>query len=196
MPDIVLVRHGETEWTVSGQHTSITDVELTDGGRRAAVAVGRVLSAWDFAAVLTSPRRRARETCELTGLGDRARVVAELEEWNYGKYEGRTTPEIRDEQPGWSLWRDGAPGGEAAAEVAARADRLLQELRELLDRGGDAVVFSHGHFLRVFAARWLDLAPEDGRLLGPLAPAGLGVLGRERENAVVSVWNRLAAEGS
>jgi probable phosphoglycerate mutase len=192
VPEIVLVRHGETKWTLSGQHTSFTDVELTDGGRRAAEALATVLAAWSFVAVLTSPRRRARETCELAGLGDRARVVADLAEWNYGEYEGKTTAEIREHRPGWSLWRDGAPGGETAADAGARADRVLSELRAL---DGDAVVFSHGHFLRVLAARWVGLPPEDGGRLGALAPAALGVLGHERESDVLAVWNRVLAQG-
>jgi len=192
VPDIVLVRHGETEWTVSGQHTSVTDVELTDAGRRAAKALGQALAERSFEVVLTSPRRRARETCALAGLGERARVVEDLAEWDYGEYEGLTTLRIRAQRPGWSLWRDGAPGGEAASEVGARADRVL---RELGDVRGDAAVFSHGHFLRVLAARWVGLAPEEGGLLGALAPASLGVLGRERENRVLTAWN-LAGAGS
>ena len=190
MTDILLVRHGETEWTLSGQHTSVTEVELTEAGRRAAQALRPSLGAWKFAAVLTSPRRRARETCELAGLGDRARVVPDLAEWDYGDYEGRTTVEIRGRRRAWSLWQDGAPGGERAHDVGVRADRVLRELDGL---DGDAVVFSHGHFLRVFAARWLDLAPQDGRLLGSLDPGGMAVLGHDRESRVVSAWNRDAA---
>ena len=186
MPDIVLVRHGETEWARSGQHTSVTDIDLTEAGRQAARSLAETLKAWTFAAALTSPRRRARETCALAGLGDRARVVEDLAEWDYGEYEGLTTPQIREQRPGWSLWPDGAPGGESPCDVGSRADRVLNELAGL---DGDAVVFSHGHFLRVLAARWLGLAPEDGRLLGTLGPACLGVLGQEREDHVVSAWN-------
>ena len=186
MPDIVLVRHGETEWALSGQHTGVTDIDLTEAGRQAARSLGETLKARTFVAVFTSPRRRARDTCALAGLGDGARVVEDLAEWDYGEYEGMTTPHIREQSPGWLLWRDGAPGGETAAEVGARADRVLKDLARL---DGDAAVFSHGHFLRVLAVRWLDLAPGDGRLLGPLGPACLGVLGREREDHVVSAWN-------
>jgi probable phosphoglycerate mutase len=127
----------------------------------------------------------------LAGFGDRARVVADLAEWDYGDYEGRTTVEIREQQAGWSLWRDGVPGGETARQVGKRADRVLHEVAGL---DGDALLFSHGHFLRVLAARWLGLGPEEGRILGPLAAPAIGVLGHDRENRVVAVWNRVAGE--
>jgi broad specificity phosphatase PhoE len=184
-PEVVLVRHGETEWTRSGQHTGRTDIPLTEAGRRAAHTVGAALEGRRFALVLTSPRSRASETCRLAGLGDSAAERDELMEWDYGAYEGRRTVDIRGERPGWSLWRDGAAEGETAAEVGARADRVIAELRSA---AGDAAVFGHGHALRVLAARWLGLEPEAGRLLA-LDPATISVLGYERETAVVRMWN-------
>jgi broad specificity phosphatase PhoE len=180
------VRHGETEWSRDGKHTSRTDVPLTAEGRRQAEALGEALRGRSFVAVWTSPRARAGETCRLAGLGDVAGVRAELQEWDYGSYEGRTTAEIRDERPGWSLWRDGAPDGETPEEVGARADRVVAELRKL---DGDVAVFSHGHFLRVLAARWVVLEPNDGRLLA-LDTGTISILGYERETAVVRLWNQ------
>jgi broad specificity phosphatase PhoE len=185
-PEVVLVRHGETEWTRSGQHTGRTDIPLTEAGRRAARAVGAALAGRRFAAVLTSPLGRAKETCRLAGFGDVAVERDELMEWDYGAYEGRRTVDIRKERPGWSLWRDGVPEGEVAADVGARVDRVIAELRAAAS--SDAAVFAHGHVLRVLAARWLGLEPEAGRLLA-LDPATISVLGYERETAVVRVWN-------
>jgi probable phosphoglycerate mutase len=183
-PVVVLVRHGETGWTISGQHTGRTDVPLTDEGRRQAERLRDRLLRLEPAIVLTSPRQRAQETCRLAGLGEVAVVDDDLVEWDYGEYEGRTTVEIREEVPDWTLWRDGVPEGETAAEVGARADRVIERLR----RAGDAVVFSHGHLLRVLAARWLDLPPDAGRLL-VLHPASVSQLGWEREQAVLRSWN-------
>jgi broad specificity phosphatase PhoE len=183
--EVVLVRHGETEWTGTRQHTSRTDIPLTEEGRRQARLVGGALGDRSFDLVLTSPLRRARETCELAGFEDEAQLRDDLREWDYGEYEGRTTAEIRAARPDWSLWRDGAPGGETPAEVGRRADRIVEELRGT--RAG-ALVFGHGHQLRVLAARWLGLAPADGRLL-LLSTATIGVLGYERENAVIARWN-------
>jgi probable phosphoglycerate mutase len=185
-PEIVLVRHGETEWTLSGRHTGRTDIPLTERGREQARALAAELSRWQFALVLTSPLARANETCRLAGLGEQAQEREELMEWDYGDYEGRTTPEIRREHPGWTLWRDGVPNGETEAEVRARVDRVSAELRSV---AGDAAVFAHGHMLRVLAARWLGLEPEAGRLFA-LDPASISVLGYERETAVVRLWNR------
>ena len=182
----MLVRHGETEWTLSGQHTGRTDIPLTERGREDAKAVGDALSDRRFAAVLTSPLSRATETCRLAGLGDAAVLRDELAEWDYGDYEGRKTVDIRKERPGWSLWRDGVPNGETAAEVSARVDRVVADLRAL---DGDAVVFAHGHLLRVLAARWLGLEPDAGRLFA-LDPATMSVLGYERETAVIRAWNQ------
>jgi len=184
-PEIVLVRHGETEWSVSGQHTGRTDIPLTEAGRHSARLLAGRLSQRSYELVLTSPLERAVDTCRLAGLGDRAEPRDELLEWDYGDYEGRTTAEIRAERPGWRLWRDGCPGGESAAEVGARVDRLVRELR---GREGSIAVFAHGHVLRVLAARWIELGPEAGGRL-PLSTAAIGVLGWERELAALRLWN-------
>jgi broad specificity phosphatase PhoE len=188
-PEIVLVRHGETEWSRTGRHTGRTDVPLTERGREAARAVGVALEGRHFALVLTSPLARAAETCRLAGLADEAGRRDELMEWDYGAYEGRTTADIREERPRWSLWVDGVPGGESADEVGARADRVIAELRAA---AGDAAVFAHGHVLRVLAARWLGLEPGAGRLLA-LDPATISILGYERETPVIRVWNESRA---
>jgi probable phosphoglycerate mutase len=185
-PEVVLVRHGETEWTLSGQHTGRTDIPLTERGREQARALAAELERWRFALVLTSPLARAKETCRLAGLGEQAQEREELMEWDYGDYEGRTTPEIRREHPGWTLWQDGVPNGETAAEVGARVDRVIAELRPV---ARDAAVFAHGHVLRVLAARWLGLEPDAGRLFA-LDPATISILGYERETPVLRLWNR------
>jgi broad specificity phosphatase PhoE len=184
--EIVLVRHGETEWSRSGKHTGRTDVPLTEGGRSQARMVGAALRNRRFAAVWTSPLVRALETCQLAGLGEVAVPSEELVEWDYGEYEGRTTLEIRRERPGWTLWRDGVPGGETVTEVEARVDRALAEVASV---GGDVLVFAHGHVLRVLAARWLGLEPTGGRLFA-LDPATLSILGYERETRVIRLWNQ------
>ena len=188
-PEVVLVRHGETEWTRAGRHTGRTDIPLTEQGRRDAEAVGAALRTRRFALVLTSPLARAAETCRLAGLASVAAPRDELMEWDYGAYEGRTTIEIREQRPGWTLWRDGVPDGETAAEVAARADRVISELRSA---GGDAAVFGHGHLLRVLAARWLGLEPAAGALFA-LDPATISILGFERETPVLRRWNSAAS---
>jgi broad specificity phosphatase PhoE len=184
-PEVVLVRHGETEWSRSGKHTGRTDVPLTERGREQARAVGLALREERFELVLTSPLERAAETCRLAGYGAEAALRDELMEWDYGAYEGRTTPDIREERPGWTLWDDGVPGGETAAQVGARADRVIRELRSVR---GDAAVFAHGHLLRVLAARWLGLEPNAGRLFA-LDTATISVLGYERETPVLRSWN-------
>jgi probable phosphoglycerate mutase len=189
VPEIVLIRHGETEWSRDGRHTGSTDIPLTDEGRRQAKVVGEWLAGRAFVRVLTSPLGRALETCRLAGFGDRAEPREELLEWDYGEYEGLTTPQIRERRPDWYLWRDGCPGGESAAEVGRRVDRVVAELREA---GGDAALFAHGHVLRVLTARWLELDPEDGALFA-LATATLSALGWERETAVIRVWNARGA---
>jgi len=189
MAEVVLVRHGETLWTRSGQHTGRTDIPLTEDGRRQGERVGESLRGRTFALVLTSPLQRAAETCHLAGLGDVAVVREELAEWDYGAYEGRRTVDIRKERPGWSLWRDGVSGGETAADVGRRADRVVEELRSA---GGDAAVFAHGHLLRVLAARWLGLPPAEGRLFA-LDPATISILGCERETPVIRLWNERSA---
>jgi broad specificity phosphatase PhoE len=185
MGEVVLVRHGETEWSRDRKHTSRTDVPLTAVGRLQAEALGEALRERRFAAVWTSPRSRAMETCRLAGFGEIAVVRDELREWDYGAYEGRTTAEIRVEHAGWTLWAAGVPDGETAEEVGARADRVVAELRQ---PDGDAAVFSHGHFLRALTARWLGLDPRDGRLFA-LDTGTLGVLGYERDTAVIRLWN-------
>jgi broad specificity phosphatase PhoE len=183
--EVVLVRHGGTEWSASGKHTGRTDVPLTEEGRRQSAAIGAALQGRRFALVLTSPLSRALESCRLAGFGDVAQVRDDLREWDYGEYEGRTTPEVRKERPGWTLWSDGVPGGETAGEVRARADRVLAELRAV---DGDSLVFAHGHLLRVLAARWLGLEPVAGRLFA-LDPATISILGYERETPVIRQWN-------
>jgi probable phosphoglycerate mutase len=179
------VRHGATEWSLAGRHTGRTDVPLLDEGRRQAEVLGRMLAGHVFALVLTSPLARARETCEIAGFGPVAQVDDDLREWDYGAYEGRTTAEIRAERPGWSLWDGGTPGGESAADVGRRADRVVATAR---NAGGDVLAFAHAHVLRVVGARWLGQPPEDGRLF-VLDPATVSVLGWEREAAVVTRWN-------
>jgi probable phosphoglycerate mutase len=181
-----LVRHGATEWSDSGRHTGRTDIPLTDQGRAEARALAEVLAGQEFAQVLTSPLVRAAETCALTGLGTGAEEVPDLLEWDYGDYEGRTTPDIRQERPDWSLFAEGVPGGETLAEVGRRADRVVARARAV---AGDTLCVAHGHILRVVAARWLGLSPAAAALLA-LDPASLSVLGWERETAVLRVWNR------
>jgi broad specificity phosphatase PhoE len=183
--EVVLVRHGETEWSRAGKHTGRTDIPLTEEGRRQASGLGAALRRWPFVLVLTSPLSRAKETCRLAGYGDVAQERAALQEWDYGEYEGRTTAEIRDERPGWTLWHDGVPGGETVHEVGSRVDRVITELRAA---DGDAAVFAHMHLLRVLAARWLGLAPTEGRLFA-LGTATISVLGWDRQTAVVRLWN-------
>jgi probable phosphoglycerate mutase len=182
-PEIVLVRHGETEWTRSGQHTGRTDIPLTDAGRRQARSIGERLRARSFALVLTSPLQRAAETARLAGYDAVARD--ELREWDYGAYEGRTTNDIRLGHPRWTLWADGVPGGETADEVGRRVERVIHEMRSV---AGDVAVFAHGHVLRVLTARWLALPPSDGRLFA-LDPGSVSVLTYERETPVIRLWN-------
>jgi broad specificity phosphatase PhoE len=182
---IVLVRHGETEWSLSGQHTSRTDLPLLPVGRERAAALGPRLAAWDFSLVLTSPLRRARETCELAGYGDRAEICDDIVEWDYGEYEGLTTPQIRETNPVWNLWTDGCPGGEQPDEVGARADRVIELVR---GAGGDVLAFAHGHILRVVGARWIALPVAGGARLA-LRAGAISVLGFERETEVLSLWN-------
>jgi broad specificity phosphatase PhoE len=180
-----LVRHGETEWSRSGQHTGTTDLPLEPAGEAQAEAIGTLLAAADFALVLTSPLTRALDTCRLAGLGDRAEVIDDLVEWDYGAIEGRTTDEIRVDDPGWTLWTDGVRAGETATDVGRRADRVIERARSA---GGDAVCFAHGHVLRVLAARWVGLPPVGGRLWA-LGAGSLSVLGWEREVPVIDRWN-------
>lgn len=180
-----LVRHGETEWSRVGRHTGRQDLPLTTEGERQARAVGALLGGRRFALVLTSPLRRARVTCDIAGYGEVAEDAHDLMEWDYGRAEGRTYAEVLSESPGWSLWRDGPPGGEPLVEVARRADRVIARAA---GAAGDVALFAHGHLLRVLAARWLGLAPEAAALLG-LDPATVSVLGHERATRVVRRWN-------
>jgi probable phosphoglycerate mutase len=183
--ELVLARHGETEWSLSGQHTGSTDIPLTANGRRQAEALVAPLGRWKFAEVLTSPLIRARETCRLAGLGDQAKICDDLLEWDYGDYEGLTTVQIREQRPGWTLFTGGVPNGETAGQVAARADRLIARA---LAADGPVVAFAHGHILRVVCARWLELDANSASLFA-LGPATVSVLGHERETRVIRCWN-------
>jgi probable phosphoglycerate mutase len=183
--DAVLVRHGETEWSRSGRHTGVTDVGLTETGARQAVLTGKWLAGRTFALVLTSPRRRARQTCELAGLGRLAVTDEDLAEWDYGEYEGLTSAEIEVRNPGWSMWREGCPGGEDPAAVARRADRVIARCRSI---DGPVALFAHGHILRVVGARWVGLDVSWGRALA-LDTASISELGREHGDPVISGWN-------
>lgn len=185
MSEIVVVRHGETEWSAAGRHTSHTDLPLIEPGRERARALGAELAGRDYAVVLCSPLLRARETCALAGYGEIAELCGDLHEWDYGEYEGLTTPQIRETNPDWNLWRDGCPGGEQPTQVGARADRVLGRLR---DAGGDALAFAHGHILRVITARWLAMEVAAGARF-TLRAGGIGVLGWERETEVLASWN-------
>jgi broad specificity phosphatase PhoE len=184
-PAVLLVRHGETEWSRSGQHTSRTDLPLLDEGRARAEALARRLAGRRFALVLSSPMTRALETARLAGLTDELEITEDLHELGYGEYEGLTTAGIRVERPGWDLWTDGSPGGEPLADAAARADRIIERAE---NAGGDVTLFGHGHFLRIVGARWLGLPPETAASLA-LSTAALCDLGYERERRVVWLWN-------
>jgi probable phosphoglycerate mutase len=182
---VVLVRHGETEWSKSGQHTGRQDIPLTEEGRRQAMLLRAPLERWTFARVWTSPLSRARDTCTLAGLGDRAEAEPDLMEWDYGLYEGRKRADILRDDPGWWLWRDGCPGGEKPEEIGARADRVLARVREV---DGDVALFAHGHILRVIATRWLGEPVSFGEHLA-LSTASLSVLGQEHTADAIWLWN-------
>ena len=184
--ELWLVRHGETEWSKSGAHTGRTDLPLTEEGCKRAAAIRTYLNGRRFALVLTSPKARARETCRLAGYEDVAQIEPNLQEWDYGDYEGRTTVDIRKECPDWSLWTDGVPNGETIEQVAARADAVIARA---LEAEGDVALFAHGHILRILAARWLTLGPRDGRLFA-LGTASLSRLGYERDTRVITKWNQ------
>ena len=186
LEEIFLARHGQTEWSANGRHTSRTDIGLIDSGREQARALAALLADHPFALVLVSPLRRARETADLAGFGSVAEVCDDLREWDYGDYEGLTTPEIRTERPDWNLWRDGCPGGESPEQVGARADRVLDRVERV---EGAALLFAHGHILRVLGARWLEMAPAAGARF-VLAAGALSRLGFERETRVLQEWNR------
>jgi broad specificity phosphatase PhoE len=185
---LYLVRHGETEWSLSGQHTGRTDISLTSRGEEGARELAPYLRGIVFARVLTSPRQRTRQTCELAGLMGAAEIEPDLAEWDYGDYEGKRSLDICKERPGWDIFRDGCPGGEAPAQISDRADRLLSRLGAL---EGNVALFSHGHFGRVLAARWIGLPVIDGGHFA-LGTASLGILGREHshpETPVLALWN-------
>ncbi len=187
LPVIYLARHGETAWSLSGQHTGLTDLPLTERGERNACRLGERLRGLTFARVLTSPLQRATRTCELAGFGTVEEVDGDLLEWNYGDYEGRRTVEIHAERPDWQLFRDGCPGGESPDQVGARADRVVNRVRAIQ---GGVLLFSSGHFLRVLAARWLGLQPAGGRYV-LLSTASLSALGYEHNlsEPVIRLWN-------
>jgi broad specificity phosphatase PhoE len=188
LPVIYVARHGETAWSLSGQHTGLTDLPLTERGERNARRLGDRLKGLTFTKVLTSPLQRAARTCELAGFGASAEVDRDLLEWNYGEYEGRRTAEILAERPGWQIFRDGCPGGESPDQIGTRADRVVSRLRAIQ---GDVLLFSSGHFLRVLAARWLGLEPAAGRYF-LLSTASLGMLAYEhnsRSEPVIRLWN-------
>ena len=187
LPITYLARHGETAWTLTGQHTGRTDIPLTERGESNARRLGERLKRLTFARVFTSPLRRAVRTCELAGFAEAATVDPDLVEWNYGEYEGRRTAEIRLERPDWQLFRDGCPGGEMPDEVGVRADRMVSRVRAAQ---GDVLLFSSGHFLRVLAARWLGLEPGAGRFF-LLSTASLSALGYEHDltQPVIRVWD-------
>jgi len=187
LPEVYLARHGETAWSLSGQHTGLTDIPLTQRGERNARRLGERLRGLVFAQVFTSPLVRARRTCELAGFAAAAQVDPDLVEWNYGDYEGKTGNEIRRDRPDWQLFRDGCPGGESVADVSARADRVVARVRAV---GADVLLFSSGHFLRVLAARWLGLNASGGRYL-VLSTATLSMLTYEHtlSEPVIGLWN-------
>jgi broad specificity phosphatase PhoE len=181
--ELWLVRHGETEWTLSGAHTSRTDLPLTANGERHAVELKKYLQGRHFARVISSPMRRALDTARLAGF--EPEITDDLKEWDYGEYEGRTTAEIQKSAPDWSVWTAPSPGGEAAEQVGARADKVIARAAAI---EGDVALFGHGHTMRVLAARWLGLAPQEGRLLA-LSTGSVSVLGYERETRVIKLWN-------
>jgi len=187
LPEVYLARHGETAWTITGQHTGRTDIRLTARGEHNALSLAQRLQGAVFARVLTSPLSRARRTCELAGFGGQAEIDADLQEWDYGQYEGRRTADIRQERPGWDLFRDGCPGGESVEVVGARADRVIARLRAV---DGHVLLFSHGHLLRVLAARWLGLPAGAARHF-VLSTAALSILGYEhtQDEPALRLWN-------
>jgi probable phosphoglycerate mutase len=183
--EVFLIRHGETEWSLSGQHTGSTDIPLTDHGEAAARLLAPVLADRDFSLVLCSPLQRARRTCELAGLGGQASIDPDLAEWNYGNYEGLTPAAIREQHPGWLVFRDGCPAGESPAEVGERVDRVISRVRQ---HGGRVALFAHGHVFRVFVARWIELSPSHGAHF-LLDTSTLTILSYYRGIPAVKCWN-------
>jgi probable phosphoglycerate mutase len=183
--EVFLIRHGETEWSLSGQHTGSTDIPLTDHGEAAARLLAPVLADRDFSLVLCSPLQRARRTCELAGLGGQASIDPDLAEWNYGSYEGLTPAAIREQHPGWLVFRDGCPAGESPAEMGERVDRVISRVRQ---NGGRVALFAHGHVFRVFVARWIELSPSHGAHF-LLDTSTLTILSYYRGIPAVKCWN-------
>ncbi len=188
--ELWLIRHGETEWTISGQHTGRSDIPLTERGRERAQGIRDYLHHRNFKQVLVSPLGRARETCAIAGYGDQAIVEPNLKEWDYGDFEGKTTAQIRAQYPDWLIWNGPVPNGETVEQVGARTDAVIVRALETIGPAGGAVaLFAHGHVLRILTARWLDLAPDGGRLFA-LGTGSVSVLGFEREQRVIESWNR------
>ncbi len=188
MGEVYICRHGETEWSGNGRHTSFTDIPLTENGRREAKELRARLAGKEFARVFVSPLRRARLTCEIAGYGDECAVIEDLTEWNYGEYEGLTTPEIRESVPDWTVFKYGSPGGESLEEVGARADRIIELVQDIDD---DVALFSSGHFSRVLGARWIGLPASGGQHL-LLSTASLSILGYDREHRALKLWNDIS----
>jgi broad specificity phosphatase PhoE len=188
LPAIYIARHGETAWTLTGQHTGLTDLPLTQHGEDNAMRLGDRLAGLLFAKVFTSPLQRARRTCDLAGFRDEAEIDNDLLEWNYGQYEGRLTADIRAERPGWQLFRDGCPGGESPAQVRTRADNAIARIRSV---GGNVLIFSSGHFIRMLAARWIGIEPSANAMSFLLDPSGLSVVGYDSGlfHPVIRLWN-------
>ena len=188
LPIVYVARHGETAWTLTGQHTGLTDLALTEAGERNALSLGERLKGLEFAQVFTSPLRRARRTCELAGFGTAAEVDPDLVEWHYGEYEGLRSAEIRAKRPGWQLFHDGCPGGESPEDVAVRADRVVSRVRSI---AGDVLLFSSGHFIRVLAARWIGIGPTSTARSFMLSTASLSAFGYEQDlsRPVIRLWN-------
>ena len=189
--ELWLVRHGETEWSLDGRHTSFTDIPLTEHGRQRAGELREFLKDKKFAAVFTSPRQRAQETCRLAGFGDVMQVENDLQEWNYGEAEGKSTKQVREElgKPGWSVWTDPIIGGEPVEAVGTRADHVIDRSLAAVPGGGAVALFAHAHILRILAARWIGRPAVDGRLFA-LGTGSVSVLGFERETRVIAHWNR------
>ena len=187
--ELWLIRHGETEWSLSGKHTSRTDISLTEHGRKRAEELRDYLNGTQFSAVFVSPMQRARETCAIAGFGDVAVVDEGLREWDYGIYEGKTTAEIRKEVPDWSVWKDEIVGGETVEHVGERADGVIARALAAAPAGGKVALFAHAHILRILAARWIGLGARGGSLFA-LGTGSVSVLGLERETRVIEAWNR------
>ena len=189
---IYLIRHGETAWTLSDQHTGLTDLPLTHNGEEEARNLKKLLANHSFQRVLASPLQRAKKTCELAGFSKQCEIDPDLVEWNYGKYEGKKTEEILKENPSWNLFSQGAPGGESVADVEKRAHRVLEKIK---GTSGDVALFSSGHFLRALAACWLNLSAAEGRFLF-LSTASVSILGYEKNDPVILLWNQQASQVS